>query len=223
MKSMLCEVVAENRNGQQTAWFIRAKVGAKRQRIGQWATPGFQENLPGLNPYPNPYPIHTPFWHRGGPEEHQAIQGPRAQAGEAKARAVRTLDFNKEQLSEKWEDAGCSERAACAAAGGVLKSSSWYLHLFVQHYQFKRPHIRVHVCDTCLEFDRKGEQTVKSSIRTARSQIALSSLLGRGRSYRVEGPKLMDGGRGPGFAHPCGARPARRDRRRDDPPGWTQN
>ena len=84
MKSMICEVVAEDRNGQQTAWIIRAKVGAKRPRIGQWGTPGFQAKCTRFESrpksIPDPYPIRSPEKPRRPP----AIRGSRAQRVEQK-------------------------------------------------------------------------------------------------------------------------------------------
>ena len=91
------------------------------------------------------------------------------QAGEGKRRAVRTLETNKTVLHKIFKKS--EQGVETKRLGLSLGLTTWREHLCCEHYERRKPCKRVDVCDTCLEFDRKGVPLVKIAIATSRTEL----------------------------------------------------
>ena len=103
------------------------------------------------------------------------------EAGEEKTRAVRTLSSTIAQLHPLWQESEEGREAKALRLSVGLRT--WYDHLHKEHYQCRKPCKRVDVCDTCLEFERKGAPLIKAATVSARTAAAVP-LRGLLRGFR---------------------------------------
>ena len=80
------------------------------------------KTIPGLDRYPDRYPIDTQLYHFSALEANS----------EGKTRVIRTFNGNLTELFDKWK--GSEEQLAVAGEGLKLELSTWYKHAKCEHY-----------------------------------------------------------------------------------------
>ena len=84
------------------------------------------------------------------------------EAGEKRTRAIFTLLQHRHALYWLW--CRSKQKQAAEKLGLMLKERSWYTHMSMEQYQFRKPSKRVDVCDTCLDFQNKFLPVLKATI-----------------------------------------------------------